>query len=197
MDELLGAEADPEMEAELTRAGRGLKAGLGKRGVGPPLRAPAVEARALGPAQVHTEEHLGPVLRLGPAGAGVEHGDGVVVVELAAEQRRELELPQVRLEPAHRARELGLHLRVGLRRQELVHRSGVLEPPPEGVEPLELRAEARELRRQPLAARRVVPERGVRELRFARVWGKSAGFDGQQVSADHVVEDRDVVELHW
>jgi hypothetical protein len=35
------------------------------------------------------------------------------------------------------------------------------------------------------------------ELRFARVWGASAGFEGQQVSAAHAVVDRDVVELHW
>jgi uncharacterized protein len=35
------------------------------------------------------------------------------------------------------------------------------------------------------------------ELRFARVWGPSAEFDGQQVSAAHAVKDRDVVELHW
>jgi ribosome-interacting GTPase 1 len=35
------------------------------------------------------------------------------------------------------------------------------------------------------------------ELRFARVWGASVGFEGQQVSAEHVVADRDVVELHW
>lgn len=35
------------------------------------------------------------------------------------------------------------------------------------------------------------------ELKFARVWGDSAEFEGQQVSAAHVVRDRDVVELHW
>jgi ribosome-interacting GTPase 1 len=35
------------------------------------------------------------------------------------------------------------------------------------------------------------------ELKFARVWGPSAEFDGQQVSAGHPVRDRDVVELHW
>jgi uncharacterized protein len=34
------------------------------------------------------------------------------------------------------------------------------------------------------------------ELRFARLWG-SAEFGGQQVSGDHPVGDRDVVELHW
>ena len=32
-------------------------------------------------------------------------------------------------------------------------------------------------------------------LKFARVWG-SAKFDGQQVSGDHVLDDRDIVELH-
>jgi hypothetical protein len=35
------------------------------------------------------------------------------------------------------------------------------------------------------------------ELKFARIWGPSAGFEGQQVSADHVVTDGDVVELHF
>ncbi len=35
------------------------------------------------------------------------------------------------------------------------------------------------------------------ELRFARVWGTSVEHDGQQVSADHRLADRDVVELHW
>lgn len=32
-------------------------------------------------------------------------------------------------------------------------------------------------------------------LKFARLWG-SAKFDGQQVDRDHVLNDRDVVELH-
>jgi ribosome-interacting GTPase 1 len=35
------------------------------------------------------------------------------------------------------------------------------------------------------------------ELKFARIWGPSAEFEGQQVSADHAVLDKDVVELHW
>jgi ribosome-interacting GTPase 1 len=35
------------------------------------------------------------------------------------------------------------------------------------------------------------------ELKFARIWGRSAEFEGQQVSAAHPVADRDVVELHW
>jgi ribosome-interacting GTPase 1 len=35
----------------------------------------------------------------------------------------------------------------------------------------------------------------VRELRYARVWGRS-GFDGQQVGREHRVADGDIVELH-
>ncbi len=35
------------------------------------------------------------------------------------------------------------------------------------------------------------------DLKFARIWGPSAEFEGQQVSGDHAVKDRDVVELHW
>ena len=35
-----------------------------------------------------------------------------------------------------------------------------------------------------------------RTLRFARLWGGSAQFDGQQVGPDHPVADGDIVELH-
>ena len=50
------------------------------------------EAAALGPAQVHAQQHLRPVLRLGAAGARVDGEDGVAVVVLAAEHQLELEL---------------------------------------------------------------------------------------------------------
>ena len=45
----------------------------------------ALEAAALGPAQVHAQQHLRPVLRLGAAGARVDGDDGVLLVVLAAE----------------------------------------------------------------------------------------------------------------
>jgi ribosome-interacting GTPase 1 len=41
------------------------------------------------------------------------------------------------------------------------------------------------------AVHREFPDR----LKYACVWG-SAKFDGQQVAHDHVLQDRDVVELH-
>ena len=36
----------------------------------------------------------------------------------------------------------------------------------------------------------------VSKFRFARVWGKSAKFPGQKLGLGHVLEDRDVVEIH-
>jgi ribosome-interacting GTPase 1 len=43
---------------------------------------------------------------------------------------------------------------------------------------------------------RVVHGELAARLHFARIWGAHARFDGQQVDRHHVLEDRDVVELH-
>ncbi len=48
-----------------------------------------LEAAPLGPARVHARQHLGPVLRLGATGAGVDLDIGVVGVGLAGQQRLE------------------------------------------------------------------------------------------------------------
>ena len=60
-----------------------------------------LEAAPLRPAQVHPQHHLGPVLGVGAAGAGVDLGDRVALVVLAGEQAPQLE----RVERA--SRELG------------------------------------------------------------------------------------------
>ena len=52
-------------------------------------------AFALSPAQVHAQQHLGPVLRFGAAGAGLDGHDGVEAVAFAGEQRFGLELGDV------------------------------------------------------------------------------------------------------
>ena len=45
----------------------------------------ALEAAPLDPAKIHAQQHLGPVLRLGAAGARVDGDDGVLAIVLAAE----------------------------------------------------------------------------------------------------------------
>ena len=73
-----------------------------------------LEATVGGPAQVHPQQHLGPVLRVRSAGAGVDRDDGVAAVVLAVEERvllEPLELAAKRLQLGlDVGRELGLEL---------------------------------------------------------------------------------------
>jgi hypothetical protein len=59
-----------------------------------------LESFPLRVSEVHPEEHLGPVLGFGPAGARVDRQDGVSGVVLVVEQRPELSFLQGLLEPA-------------------------------------------------------------------------------------------------
>src|SRR4051812_20888237 len=68
-----------------------------------------VEPMPLGPAEIHPDEHLGPVRRFGAAGAGADRQEGAPLVVFAAEQE---------LRPL--AREVGFEcpgLAIELRRQ--------------------------------------------------------------------------------
>ena len=51
------------------------------------LDQPGLEAALLGPAQVHAQQHLGPVLGVGAAGAGRDLDEGGAAVVLAGEER--------------------------------------------------------------------------------------------------------------
>ena len=53
-----------------------------------------LEAPALRPAQVHAQQHLGPVLGLGAAGAGMDGDDGVFVVVFPTQHHLQFQTPQ-------------------------------------------------------------------------------------------------------
>ena len=68
------------------------------------------EAAALGPALVHAQQHLGPVLRVGAAGAGVHLAHRVELVVLAREERLQLERAEARRQRVDRLDELGVEV---------------------------------------------------------------------------------------
>src|SRR3546814_18271245 len=95
-----------------------------------------VRSVLLGPANVHAQQHLRPVLRLGAAGAGVDLEVAVVGVGLAGQQAFELALGDARLqgvELALRLVEAGL---VALVVAELGQRPRVLQLAVDCVGPL-------------------------------------------------------------
>ena len=53
-----------------------------------------LEVVAFGPAEIHTEQHFGPVLRFGAAGAGVDGHDGVAAVVLTGEEHAGFEMAE-------------------------------------------------------------------------------------------------------
>jgi hypothetical protein len=65
---------------------------------------------ALGPAQVHPQQHLRPVGGFGAAGAGADRQDGRPVVMLAREQQGGALAAELGLERSGVAVELGLEL---------------------------------------------------------------------------------------
>ena len=71
------------------------------------LRHLDLEAAPLGPAQVHAQQHLGPVLGVGAARAGVDGDDRVAGVVLAAEEARLFELGQAALDRRQLRLQLG------------------------------------------------------------------------------------------
>ena len=74
------------------------------------------EAVPLGPAHVHAHQHLGPVLRLGAAGAGMDREERVAPVVGTLQHRLELEARRMPSSSrADLALQLRFHRRVGLR----------------------------------------------------------------------------------
>src|SRR6185437_12417898 len=120
------------------------------------------EAVALGPARVHAQQHFGPVLAFGAAGAGMDGEDGVEAIVFAAEQRAGFDRLQVRAQRGLLARDLLEHglalarqLEVGAKileraRQALVVVQQLLHPLARAVHGLRARRIAPEIRRRGL-----------------------------------------------
>ena len=101
-----------------------------------------LEAALGGPALVHPQHHLGPVLRVGAAGAGLERDDGVAGVVLAVEERRLLEPLELAPERLDRRLDLVRHL-AGVELAELARVLVLARQPLVHLEPLARRARAR------------------------------------------------------
>ena len=133
------------------------------------------EAPVLGPAEVHAEQHLGPVLRVGAAGAGVDRDDGVAGVVLAVEERVLLQALELRPERLELRGDLLLEGRVELEQLARVVVLGL-----QALVALEALRQARVLGRDARCAGLVVPEAGLAhrrlELRHARA--DSVGVKG-------------------
>ena len=118
------------------------------------------EAVARGPAEIHPEEHLGPVRGLGAARTGADRQDRAVAVVVAGEQQQRPLPREVLLQRRDVTVQLGLELRVrgiGEQRRQLLDRGrACLEPAPG----FDLVAETLGLLQDGLCRALVVPEAG-------------------------------------
>jgi hypothetical protein len=115
----------------------------------------------LRPAEVHPEEHLRPVSRLGPTGAGADRQDRAPLVVLAGEQELRPVAQEVRLERRRVAVQLGREFIVAGLLEQLDGSLEVVGPAQEGAPALDLGSEAVRLAKGALRRTLVVPERGL------------------------------------
>jgi hypothetical protein len=115
---------------------------------------------SLRPSEVHPEEHLGPVGRLGASGTRADREDGAAAVVLAGEEEERALASEVLLEGGDVPRELGFEVPVGAVGQQLRELGGrgraLLQPAPGG----DLVAEALGLPQDLLRGTLVIPEAG-------------------------------------
>jgi hypothetical protein len=117
------------------------------------------------PAEVHPEEHLGPVGRFGAAGAGADREDRAPLVILAGKQERRPFALEVLLEVGRRPVELSGQLRVAGLLDELERGEQVVDARLEAAPQLDLGTEAVRLAEDLLGGSLVVPEAGFERQR--------------------------------
>jgi hypothetical protein len=115
---------------------------------------------SLGPPEVHPEEHLGPVGRLGATRAGADRQDRRVVVVLAGEEQLGALAVEVPGQRVTLAVALGGELGIARLLDELVERLEVVGPARQAGPELDLRAQAVGLAEDGLGGPLVVPESG-------------------------------------
>ena len=115
---------------------------------------------------IHAQHHLGPVLGVGPAGAGVDRHERVAGVVAAGEQPLLLERRQPRLDRRERLLELGRQLRVLL--GHLDQPVEVLDVARQRLVGLQPARRARVLGADLAGGLRVVPEAGLAHLGLER-----------------------------
>ena len=127
---------------------------------------------ALGPAQVHAEQHVGPVLGLRSSRTRVKGDDGVALVVFASEERADLEVLDARAEPGEPRFDLGLDAGIAFGLSELVQDGQVFVHTDQVVVRLQVVLEAGQLPELRLRGCLIVPEVGcgrfLLELRYRR-----------------------------
>jgi hypothetical protein len=113
------------------------------------------------PAEVHPEEHLGPVGRLRATGTGADREDRALLVVLAREQERGSLPAEVRLEGRRLAIELGAQVGIAGLLDQLEGRQEIVGPRFEASPQLDLGAEVACLAKDLLGGALVVPEAGL------------------------------------
>src|SRR5215218_573180 len=139
------------------------------------------EAPTLGPALVHTRQHLGPVLRIHPARARVYGEYGVALVVLAGKEPGDLLLLEHPLDPPELFPDLREQLSVLLGELEefLRIREALFEP----VEKLDPASHPREARRYRPGLLGIVPE-----TRTAHVFSELFGLCAQPFHVEERLE---------
>ncbi len=118
------------------------------------------EATAFGPTQVHAQQHVGPVLRIGAPGTGMHLAHRVLLVVLTGEQCSQLELVELATQRRERIGDLAFDGVVGLLASELEERVGIVDTSCQRLPPLDVVDDARQFARHLACAVGIVPEIG-------------------------------------
>ena len=124
----------------------------------------AGEAAGGAPAQVHTQQHLRPVLRLGAAGARLDVEKRVVRVHLAAKHAFQLQVPHLGLEALRVALDVARGALLALRLGQFEELGSLADALGGAVDLADVARQASSFTPELLRARRVRPDGGILQL---------------------------------